>query len=111
MRWDVARRRASKDLREPFALVGQAWPRGRTGRRIALVLALPLGVMLLAMLWVLGIVVVSGLGAVGLAPVELRGSDEYLRDGLLFVGTALVVVALAAVLASVWRTAADGWRD
>lgn len=111
MRWDVVRRRASRDLRGPFDLVGQAWPTSRTGRRVALVAALPLAVLLVAALWVLGVIVLSALGAVGLAPVELRGSDQYLRDGLLFVGAALVVLVLGALGASVWRTAADGWRD
>lgn len=101
------RRRVAADLRAPVDVVLDAWPRSRGGRRAALVVAPFAGVFLVAILWVLGIVVLSLLGALGIEPVDLEGSDRYLRDGILFVGTGIATVLALGVLASLWRSAID----
>jgi len=101
------RRRVAADLRAPVDVVVQAWPRSRGGRRAALV-ALPfVAVLLASTLWVVGIVVVSLVAAVGIEPIDLEGSDQYLRDGILFVGAGILTVLVLGVLASLWRSAID----
>ncbi|MDO9409657.1 hypothetical protein [Patulibacter sp.] len=104
----VTRRdRVVADLRGPVDVVIAAWPRSRGGRRAAAI-ALPfLAVFLVAVLWVLGIVVLSMLGAIGIEPVDLQGSDRYVRDGALFLTTGVLTVLVLGVLASLWRSALD----
>jgi hypothetical protein len=110
-RGTTTRRRVAADLRAPLDTVAGAWPRSRGGRRAALVAAPIVLVLLVAVLWVLGVVVLSMLGAAGIEPVDLEGSDRYLRDGVLFVGTGVLTVLVLGVLGSLWRSAIDAHPD
>lgn len=66
-----------------------------------------LAISLVAVLWVLGIVVFSVVAAIGVEPVDLEGSDQYLRDGVLYLATGGLTVLVLGVLSSLWRSALD----
>lgn len=103
----TTRQRVAADLRAPIDTVLAAWPTSRRGRRVALLAAPILAVMTLSILWVIGIVVVSFVAAVGIEPIDLEGSDAYARDAVLFVGSGLLTCGLLVAAGSVWRSAMD----
>lgn len=101
------RAQVRRDLRAPLDTVLAAWPRSRGGRRAAALLLPFVAVLLVAVLWVLGIVVFSLLAAIGVEPVDLEGSDRYVRDGVLYLTTGVLTVLVLGVLSSLWRSALD----
>jgi ABC-type Fe3+ transport system permease subunit len=108
-RTSVARQvRAS--LRQPYVLASQAWPEGPRWRAAAVALAPFLAVMGLVVLWLLGVVVLSTLGAFGLQIVDMEGSLRYVRDTVVFVIAGAVTALVWLVLVAVGRAAADDRR-
>lgn len=101
------RARVREDLRAPIDVVLAAWPRSRGGRRVMALLVPIFAISLVAVLWVLGIVVFSVVAAIGVEPVDLEGSDQYLRDGVLYLATGGLTVLVLGVLSSLWRSALD----
>lgn len=95
------------DLRAPLDTVAAAWPASRAGRGIAVVLAPVLAVLVVAILWTIGVVVVSMVAALGVEPIDLEGSDAYARDAVLFVASGLTTCVLLVAAGSVWRSAID----
>lgn len=103
-------RRVQDSLRQPYALAAQAWPAGPRWRAAA-VAAAPFGlIMALVVLWLLGVVVLSTLGAVGLEIVDMEGSLHYVRDTVVFVLAGAVTALLWVLLVALGRAAADARR-
>jgi hypothetical protein len=107
MQQGTTRRRVVADLRAPLDTVAGAWPTSRRGRRVAAVLTPVLAVLVASILWVIGIVVVSLVAAIGVEPVDLEGSDAYARDAVLFIGCGLLTCVVLVAAGSVWRAAIE----
>jgi cell division septal protein FtsQ len=103
-------RQVKASLRQPYALASQAWPEGPGWRAAAVALAPFLAVMALVVLWLLGMVVLSTLGAFGLEIVDMEGSLRYVRDTVVFVIAGAVTVLVWLLLVAVGRSAAAGRR-
>jgi hypothetical protein len=104
------REQVSGTLRRPVRLAVDAWPTGPGWRAAAFAAAPFVAVMLLVVLWLLGVVVLSTLGALGVEPVDLDGSLHYVRDTVLFVLAGAVAVLLWVLVAAAVRVAADRRR-
>jgi hypothetical protein len=103
-------RRVKDSIGQPFALAAQAWPAGPRWRAAAVALLPFVAVMGLVVLWLLGVVVLSTLGAFGLEIVDMEGSLHYVRDTAVFVVAGAVTALLWVLLVAVGRTAAEGRR-
>jgi ABC-type Fe3+ transport system permease subunit len=103
-------RRVRASLGQPYALATQAWPVGPRWRAAAVALAPFVAVMVLVVLWLLGVVVLSTLGAFGLEIVDMEGSLRYVRDTVVFVIAGAVTALVWVLLVAVGRTAVEGRR-
>jgi cell division septal protein FtsQ len=103
-------RQVRTSLRRPYALASQAWPAGPRWRAAAVALAPFVAVMLLVVLWLLGVVVLSTLGAIGIDVVDMDGSLHYVRDTVAFVIAGVVTALLWVLLVALGRAAAEGRR-
>lgn len=103
-------RQVKASLRQPYVLASQAWPEGPRWRAAAVALAPIVAVMVLVVLWLLGVVVLSTLGAFGLDVVDMEGSLRYVRDTVVFVIAGAVTALVWILLVAVGRSAADGRR-
>jgi ABC-type Fe3+ transport system permease subunit len=103
-------RRVRTSLGQPYALASQAWPTGPRWRAAAVALMPFVAVMMLVVLWLLGVVVLSTLGALGLDVVDMEGSLHYVRDTVAFVIAGAVTALVWVVLVALGRAAAEGRR-